>query len=228
MKTFESYTNDKKVFEGYVDDKILALKELKKIIDFMEKYKMQHFEVGNEYKGLYHFEYIEKTNDGYIIEYIDYTQDKQGYYHGKDIKQIRSYINCGLLELPNKVIDALMETISDRWNIEYHLEMITGDVDEFLNIIKIYKEPIEFNTWMMSLFIENDQQDNVNNFEFQNILFSTHPEAFDSFMDECVDGKHRAKSHNFEPLKLDPKIKTKYNNLFDKWNMKHQSKKFNL
>ncbi|MCF7866771.1 hypothetical protein K9M18_05035 [Candidatus Woesearchaeota archaeon] len=212
-----------KTFEGYIDDKIKSLKKLKKFIDFMEKYKLKYFTIGDtDPDENYQFEYIEKTSDGYEIEYVDYTQGDS-----KDI-------TCGLLELPNNVVDALFVTCDDghRFTIEYHLEMIAGNIDEFIEVLKIHKEPIKFSTWIFGLILENDQQERGNSFEFQDILFSTHPEAYKSFIDECFDSLVRSKKHNFEPLKVNPKILKKYKNLlgeyYHKKQVEYEAGKYNL
>jgi len=217
-----------KTFEGYIDDKIVALKKLKKFIDFMEKYKLKYFTIGNtDPDENYQFEYIEKTDDGYDIEYIDYTQgeEKVG-FRGKKYKS--KEIKCGLLELPNKVVDALMKACGDvRFTIEYHLEMVAGDIDDFINILKIHKEPIKFTTWIFGLILENDEQEKGNSFKFQDILFSTHPEAYKAFIDECFDIRG-----DYEPLKVNPRILKKYKNLlgeyYHKKEVEYEAGKYNL
>jgi len=207
-----------KTFEGYIDDKIKSLKKLKKFIDFMEKYKLKYFTIGNtDPDENYQFEYIEKTDDGYDIEYVDYTQGEE-----KEVK-------CELLELSNKVVDALFTTCDDghRFTIEYHLEIIAGNIDEFITVLKTYKKPIEFSTWIFSQIIENDEQERANSFEFQNILFSTHPEAYKTFIDECFDIRG-----DYEPLKVHPKILKKYKNLlgeyYHKKEVEYEAGKYNL
>jgi hypothetical protein len=51
-----------KKFEGYIDDKISNLKNIKKIVTFMEKYKIDNFIIGNlDPDNKYQFEYIEKN-----------------------------------------------------------------------------------------------------------------------------------------------------------------------
>ena len=68
--------------------------------------------------------------------------------------------------------------------------------------------------------------DDVNSFKFQDVLFSTHPEAFNVFMDatEYVskDGEYKS------PLKLNPRIKKKYHDLYEKYIMEQEEKKYNL
>jgi len=221
-----------KTFEGYIDDKIVALKKLGKFIDFMEKYKMKYFVIGNtDPDENYQFEYIEKTSDGYDIEYVDYTQgeEKIGFrgkkYKSKDIK-------CELLELPNKVVNALLLACKGRFDIEYHLEMIAGDIDNFIKILKIHKEPIKFSTWVFGQILENDEQERANSFIFQNILFSTHPEAYKPFIDECFDSLVRSKKHDFEPLEVHPKILKKYKDLLGEYyhdkKVEYEAVKYNL
>lgn len=216
-----------KTFEGYIDDKIKSLKKLKKFIDFMEKYKLKYFTIGNtDPDENYQFEYIEKTSDGYDIEYIDYTQEEQVVLRGKRYKE--KEVKCGLLELPNKVVDALMKACGDvRFTIEYHLEMIAGNIDEFITVLKIHKKPIEFSTWIFGQILENDEQERGNSFEFQDILFSTHPEAYKTFIDECFDIRG-----DYEPLKVHPKILKKYKNLlgeyYHKKEVEYEAGKYNL
>ena len=81
----------------------------------------------------------------------------------------------------------------------------------------MHKEPIKFTEWMFSMLLENDLTEEANSFNFQNILFKTHPEAFVSFMDECIDSKKRSieMGGKWEPLKIAPRIRTNFKHLFD-------------
>jgi hypothetical protein len=76
---------------------------------------------------------------------------------------------------------------------------------------------------MFGMFIENGHQKEVNTYKFQNALFTSHPEAFIPFMNEATDVRG-----DYEPLKLNPRIKVKFKKLWEEWNMKKQAKKYNL
>ena len=197
-----------KIYEGYLSDKMKVIKDkfnkLKKVVDFIEKYDFESFVIAMEHNDI-QFEYIEKDSNGdYFLEYVDYNISK---------KTIKKY----LVDLPDDVLDSLIECCEQygRLEIENHLE-IGLNINTFINILKKHKESIKFNTYMFSILVESSLQDKVNTFKFQNILFSTHPEAFTSFMDECIDQQERSKIHKFEPLRIAPGMQTgwlKYSDL---------------
>jgi hypothetical protein len=215
--------NHLKLYEGYLSDKMKVIKDkfnkLKKIIDFIEKYNLNPFIISMESNN-YQFEYIEKdSNDDYILEYIDYTIRK------KEKKEIRQK----LIDLPDFIIDELITTCeTTRFEVETHLEMGVQNIDIFINILKKHKEPIKFNEWMFSQLVENCLQVEANTFKFQNILFSTHPEAFTAFMDECIDSQERSNEYNFEPLRIAIGIEKKYKKLVDDYKTLKDSEKYNL
>lgn len=212
LKIFESY---------YINDRVKHLKKLDSIIDFMEKYKMDYFVIGNTDKNdNYHFEYIEKKEDEYFIEYIDYSKPSSTYRkHNGAIGRKYDDIVIELFKLPNKIIDILLEVCKDRMNIEYHLEIGTESIDMFLNMVLNHDKPIDFNEWIFVLFLENELQDDVNKFDFQNKLFTKHPEAFNSFM-SVVDKQ--------QDLKLHPKIKNKFKDLYNEYDINKKEKEYNI
>lgn len=210
-----------KTFEGYIDEKINALKKIKKFIDFMEKYKLTYFVIGNtDNDENYQFEYIENDKESYTVEYMDYTGESDSEY------------KRDLINLPNEVINALYQACEDRFDIEYHLEILAGDMDHFIEILKIHKKPIEFTEWIFGMILENGEQERGNSFKFQDILFSTHPEAYKPFIDECFSSLKRSIEHDFEPLKVNPKILKKYKKLLGEYyhqkEVEHSAEKYNL
>jgi len=60
------------------------------------------------------------------------------------------------------------------------------------------------------------------------LLFSTHPESFNIFMDELIESVELSKGKDWEPLKIAPGIEKKYKNLFDDYEVYKSSKKYNL
>ena len=187
--------------------------KLKKLVDFIEKYDFKTFVIAMEHNGI-QFEDISKDKYGdYILEYV---------IGEKTIKQ-------SLIDLSDDIIDDLIECCEQygRFEVESHLEIGIG-IDPFIKILKKHKEPIKFNGWMFGMIIESDLQDKVNSFEFQNILFSTHPEAFTSFMDEYLEEKERAKKYHFDPLEIAPGIEKKFKKLFDDYKTTKDSEKYNL
>lgn len=214
LKTFESYKDN-------INNKIKSLRKIKEIVDFIERYDMTYFVVAMEMEDEdYMFEDISKDGDVYKLEYTNYNKSNKSR-------------RVDLLQLPDEDVEVLYRCCKEfhRFDIEYHLE--TGvEVETFINILKKYKKPIKFNSWMFGLFLENDKQDEANSFKFQDILFLTHPEAYEPFIDECFDSLVRSKTHNFEPLKLHPKIRTKYKDLlgeyYHKKEVEYEAGKYNL
>jgi len=212
LKTYESYLSDKMKL---IRDKFT---KLKKILDFMNKYKLPFFVVAMETpNGDFMFEEIHKEGDNYYLLYEDYRDNSK-------------QVSIELTQLDNDVVDELLDVCEKyyRFTIEYHLETgLSSDIENYIRVYKTHKEPIKFTQWMFSQLLEQELQDDANGYKFQDILFSTHPEAFDAFMDECIDSEKRSKGE-FEPLKLHPKIKLKYKNLLDDYIIKQDGKKYNL
>jgi len=211
LKTFESYLSDKM---KNVQDKF---NKLKKIIDFINKYKLEYFIISTESNDNM-FEEISKNEDGdYYLTYNSYEGKKET-SHETEISQ-----------LPYAVVDDLIATCEKtyRFTVEFALES-SGNINMFINILKNYKEPIKFTGWMFSMLIENDLQAKSNTFNFQDLLFSTHPESFNIFMDELIESVELSKGKDWEPLKIAPGIEKKYKNLFDDYEVYKSSKKYNL
>lgn len=211
LKLFESF---------YINDRIKHLKKLDPIIDFMEKYKMDYFVIGNIDKNEnYQFEYIEKKENEYFLEYTDFGSEiTYKKYNGTTGKRYNDVV-VELFKLPNKIINSLLEVCENRMDIEYHLEIGTENVDNFLNMVLNHDKPIEFNEWIFINFIENDLHDDINKFSFQNKLFTKHPESFKYFM--LVSDKH-------DELKLHPKIKDKFKDLYTEYDINKKSKEYNI
>jgi hypothetical protein len=209
-----------KIYEGYLSDKMKVIKDkfnkLKKIVDFIEKFELKYFNINIESND-YFFNYIKKdTNGDYFLDYeIIKTSESARHY---------------IVDLPINVIDDLITNCEQEsiFEIQTQLEIGIGDIDTFIKILKTEKNHIKFNTDMFSELIENELQDDANSFKFQDILFSTHPEAFTSFMDECIDGQKRSKKHNFVPLKIAFGIRKKYGKLFNDYKILKNSEKYNL
>lgn len=210
LKTYENYLNDnfKEIKNKY--------SKLLKIVNFIEKYNLKDFIISAE-EGDYMFAGIYIKNGKYFLDY-------EYYYDNKSIQK-----KTELSKLDNDVVDNLLKACeeNDRFDIETHLEMGITDIDTFITILKKYKKPIKFTQWMISLLLEYNLENEANKFEFQDILFDTHPESFEIFMDECIDSQRRSKGE-WEPLRLAPGIKEKYKNLYDKYELKQNAKKFNV
>lgn len=214
-----------KIYENYITDKIKNLRKFSKIVKFMDKYKIPFFISWDTPDYFFHKVYYDKDDNNKIkLDWEDYTQ---GETKTRDTE---------ISQLPTDVIDQLVVVCgtNDRFNITAHLENDYG-CENFIYIIKKHKEPIEFSGWMFSLFIEHDKEDEVNSYKFQNTLFTTHPEAFNVFMDEVIDSKKRHKEMvdegrkpTWKPIRLNPRIKTKFKNLYDTWEAREEGKKYNL
>jgi hypothetical protein len=205
-------------FESYIDDKITSLKKVKKIVDFIEKYKFEYFVIAMENEeDEYMFEDIRKENGVYVLEYINYNKSDK-------IKI------TDLLLLPTEVIDSLYRTCNEnhRFDVGFHLEMGIGSIDMFINILKIHKGKIVFSKWIFDMLIESDLQKDANGFKFQNILFSKQPDSYKMFIDSSfgsLDG-------DYDPILVNPKILKKYDGLLGEYYqqklMEREAKKFNL
>lgn len=212
-----------KIYEGYIEEQLNNIKnklnKLKKIIDFIEKYDFDYLTLTAESTNSdYVFETISKKQGDYYLSYDDYTEPNNG--------QIK---NESLLNLSDKTLDELVKTCDDSiLSIDRLLEIGLVDIQQYISIFKKHKEPIDFSQWMFSILIENDLQDEVNTFKFQDVLFSNHPEAFSLFMKECEESQEKSKGRNWDPLKIASGIKEKYKKLFDKYQMEKDSEKYNL
>ena len=211
-----------KTFESYLSDKMISVKEkfnkLKKIIDFIEKYKLKYFIISTETpNGDYLFEEIHKENGNYFLEYESYENKKTTNH------------NTEITELTKSVVDKLLFVCENeqRFTVEFHLSYVS-DIDVIINILKAHKEPIEFTEWIFGMLIENDLQEYSNSYKFQNLLFSTHPEAFNIFMNECIESQKNSQNKDWEPLKIAPGIEKKFKNLFDGYEVYLNAKKYNL
>ncbi len=211
------YMESLRTFEGYIDNKIKSLKKIKEIVDFIEKYNMKYFVIAMEMEDDdYMFEDIRKHNGVYKLEYVDYAYSKKGRL-------------VDLLKLSEDVVDSLYRCCKEnsRFDISFHLETGISSIEEFINILIVSKKKINFSKWIFSMLIENDLQEEANKFKFQDILFSTHPEAYKPFIDECFDI-----TSNYVPLKIHPRIKIKYKELLGEYlyksEVEYESEKYNL
>lgn len=211
-----------RLFENYINDKIKSLRKLKKITDFIEKYDMQYFVIAMEAEDdNYMFEDIRKVDGVYKLDYYDYNVNK----NYSDVKPKLVEIT----NLPNEVVDSLYRCCEKyhRFDIEYHLET-DADPEFFINILKKYKKEIKFSKFMFDHFIDNEKQTFINSFKIQDLLFSTHPEAYKAFIDSCFSSI----GYDYEPLKLHPKILKKYDKLLGEYYhqkmVEYDSKKYNL
>jgi len=213
-----------KTYENYLKDKLESLKKLVKVVSFMEKNKLTTFIMAFETNGGILFNDITKKDDGkYYLEY----ESGYGPIGPSGRRKVLTHVE-ELSVVPDNVIEDLMKNWEDISSIERLLELGFSDIQSLINIYKANKKPIKFNTWMFGMLVESDLQKEANKFEFQNVLFSTHPEAFEVFADECQDGLERSKEYNFEPLKLHPRTKIKFKKLYDNWILKQNAKKYNL
>ncbi len=209
------------MFESYIDDKIKSLKKIKKIVDFIDKYDMEYFVIAMEMEeDNYMFEDIRKQDGVYSLEYIDYNNvSNPSNAKGRLVD---------LLSLSDEIVDSLYRCCDEygRFEVEFHLEM-DSDTDEFINILKKYKKEIKFTDVMFINFLDNDLQDEINEFKFQDVLFSTHPESYKKFINVCFDNLNDNLS-----FKLHPKILKKYKGLlgkyYDKKDMEYNSSKYNI
>lgn len=99
------------------------------------------------------------------------------------------------------------------------LESLQGEnVDAFKTILKKTKQKINFNPWIFELFWEAGNEKELDNeLYFQDILFKTHPEAVESFLEAGAE--------------ILPEIVKRYPNIeerIENYNMKKNSKKYNL
>lgn len=197
LKTFESY---KTLLDNSKNEII------EKILNIIEKWRLPYFSIGSEYDN-YLFESIEKKDGKWVLTYEYYIN---GVTKSTE-KELYSISPAILIEL-----DDVCER-DDRYKPEHHLETISenGELDVFINILKVVKEPIDFSGWMFSSFGESgDYEDTVNTYKFQDTLFSTHPESVGVFIKEMEDSERRGKEHNYVPIKLNKRIEKKYKWLF--------------
>lgn len=195
-----------KTFETYEDSKKIEI--INKFILYMNKYEINKFYIGlplNNNEA--NINLIHKTKENKfklrytLIDNYNYIEYDEELYH-----LTYSFINS---------IYELCKNQSGR--IEYQLSHT--DFDNFINILKNCKRNIKFNEKM---FVSNK----MNDFKFQNILFKTHPEAYNVFLDKCFN------SNLYIHLYIHPDILIKYDDLLgDYYEQKLQEqkvKKYNL
>lgn len=192
-----------KLYEDYnalIDE---AKKELiEKMMSFIKKYDFERL-----------FLNIEENDKFYNI------LDKGGFLNYEDYKTTESEIVINIKNLNVSFLKEMYESCDEGqvFTVERVLEM-SANIDEFKSILKNTKEPIEFNAWMFGVYIESDKQDEINNYDFQKLLFETHPESISVFLEEIKSNMKILKENpklNWEPIKLDDKIKEEYSHLLD-------------
>jgi len=214
-----------KTFEGYIDKKIKSLKKIKEIVDFIEKYELKYFVVAMDMEDDgYMFEDIRKDNGVYKLEFYDYNVTL--HYSKVQARLV------DLLNLSDVVVDSLYKCCKEyqRFTIEFHLETGIDSVESFINILKKHKKEIEFTSWMFGMMLENEHD--ISDYKFQDVLFKTHPEAYKPFIDEIFDGLKRSDDGKGYGLTIHPKIKTKYKGLLGDYyhqkEVEHESGKYNM
>lgn len=202
-----------KLFEDYIDnyDKINVF------INFMEKYKITELVIDCEL-------------DNYFINNINFNKRYKKYV--LNYKNNRNpYIEVELSNLSSSFIDNLyvLCKTEDLFNIENQLNSTSIDFYNFVNILKNYKEKINFNKDMFTSLYESGCVEYINKFNFQDILFSTHPESYKTFLDVCF---FHLKYKKDDKMVLHPKILIKYNSLLGEYYkqklMEQKAKKYNI
>jgi hypothetical protein len=198
-----------KLFEDYID--VYEIDKINTFISFMEKYKISEFIINSDLNNK--FINSIKFNKRYKKYVLNYQNNN------------KPYCEVELLSLSSSFINDLYDLCKteDLFNIENQLNSTSIDFDNFVNILKNCKEKINFNKDMFITLCDNGFVEDINKFDFQDILFSTHPESYKSFLDEC-----------FPTLEiiLHPKILIKYKSLLgDYYKQKfieQKAKKYNI
>ena len=188
MKTFESYGN--------------KLEEMKKEIidifqDCFKKWKLKTFTIAMDTEDNtqidYYFSHINKENNKLIVDYEIYTRD--GTINvSEDINDTPANIVIRLYDLCEE-----KHRFTGSWLLET-LGM-SGEKESFIAVMKDFDNLDFYDNWILDSFAETEKIQEINNdFNFQDILLSRHPNAV---------------KHKYTSFKFLPEIKEKYKHLFD-------------
>lgn len=199
-----------KNFKNYLFEKI-NLQEIKKhiintIIKTIDKYDLPYFLLGTEITVDYQDYYINSFNKKGDTFFLDF-----------DIKA--ENIKANIVKLNTKLLIAIWEDIEEnnRLEPEYLLETLQGGyLKSFKAILIKTKRPIKFDSYIFNEFYANNNEGILKTYNFQNLLFRTHPEAALSFLESDT--------------KILPTIISKYNlqEIVDDYEMRQNAKKFNI
>ena len=199
-----------KNFKNYLFEKI-NLQEIKKhiintIIKTIDKYDLPYFLLGTE---------VTVDNQDYYINSFNKKGDT--FFLDFDIKA--ENIKANIVKLNTKLLIAIWEDIekNNRLEPEYLLETLQGGyLKSFKAILIKTKRPIKFDSYIFNEFYANNNEGILKTYNFQNLLFRTHPEAALSFLESDT--------------KILPTIISKYNlqEIVDDYEMKQNAKKFNI
>lgn len=208
-----------KSFNLYVDENYASYfeQEKKKIIEkikrIITKYNLEYFLISNEIeidKDLTYF--VDSFNKRDNDIFINFELYFQNHFTENDSKKVENLSPILLM----KIWDFVEE--KGFTNPDYILETLQGaNIDAFKAVLNKTKNEINFNPWIFELFWEAGNEKELDKLDFQNILFKTHPEAVESFLEAGS--------------KILPSIIKKYPNIeerIENYNMKKNSKKYNL
>jgi hypothetical protein len=205
-----------KLFEEYT-----KIDKIDTFINFMKQYKLTEIIIDSEL-------------DKYIINSIKFNKRYDKYVLNYQAIN-RPYIEVELSSLSSSFIDNLyvLCKTEDLFNIENQLNSTSIDFDNFVNILKNCKEKINFNKDMFTSLCDSGWVEDINKFNFQDILFSTHPESYKPFLDECfLHLEYKNDDPTLEEMVLHPKILIKYNSLLGDYYkqklMEQKAKKYNI
>ena len=190
-----------KNFNNYKKEIDLKYKVINMIIDFMDNYQFEYYTIGSEYDD-YIYDGVNIKND---IVYFSYEHNSKTYV-------------IEISEISFDIVHTIYDNFNEIFSIDRLLE-IGGISKKSLKIVLSEKNKIHWKTWMFYVFAELEDEDIINSYDIQKLLFTNYPESFNFFMVVSDDNND---------IILHDDIETEFPILYKNYLKSKNSKKFNL